>query len=150
MHSLFKYLNPLLGIIIMSILRSIKSPWKCAECLRLRRGHLRSLMLSLSLSMSVPCTNFRCVIFQSFKAALNKDMTSIISAEHTNEAQCRLAAFHPVAEGWKGERMSRAGCDWAVLKHYWNWLSELNIKSDVAQRPWVEPDRATAHHYIIH
>lgn len=29
MYSLFKYLNLLLGIITMSILRNIKSPWKC-------------------------------------------------------------------------------------------------------------------------
>ena len=98
MHSLFKYLNPLLGIIIMSILRRIKSPWKCAGCLWLRRGHLRSLMPSPS-----PCLSPAPILGVSFlshsKAALNKDMTSIISAEHTDEAPRRLAAFHPVAEG---------------------------------------------------
>lgn len=78
----------------MAILRSFKSPWKCAKRLSLRRGHCLAVMQypPVLCLYSVLCTNYGCVIFQiqeiyvsCSSAAVNKDMTST-TAGHTDEA----------------------------------------------------------------
>lgn len=85
---------------------------------------------------SIPCTNCRCVLCQAEMVQLFKLHLTKRWPLYQLSIQMKRCVFWPHLALWPRDEMWRMGLVWlGCTLHYWNWLGELNKKSDGIQRP---------------